>query len=127
MRRSTDLTFTPLPQPDLDRREVQHRAHARIGEIVVHLLRAVRTHGDDADLRAFCANDVMQFRRGDHGHSAARHAAEAIRIDVEQRDDVKAVAVEAAIVGERHAEVAGADDDDVAGAVDAERADQIRL
>src|SRR6266540_2603215 len=56
-----------------------------------------------------------------------RTAADFLAVDIEQRHDVKAVAVEAAVIGESHAEVAGTDDDDAARAVDAQRLDQLLL
>jgi len=54
-------------------------------------------------------------------------AADFGRIAVGGCDDVEAVAVEASVVGEGHAEVAGAGDDDVTRAVQAERGDELFL
>jgi hypothetical protein len=48
-------------------------------------------------------------------------------VDVDQSGDAKSVVVETAVIGESHTEVSSADDDDIAAAIDAERADEMLL
>src|SRR5437867_11359261 len=72
-------------------------------------------------------DDIAELRRRHDRNSTARDAANLVWIDVEQRDDVKSVAVESSIVGQGHAEVSGTDDDDGTRAVDAQRSRQYRL
>ena len=95
---------------------------AGVGEGVVDGLGGFGGDGDDADV------DVVARARPRRARSQARTGMPLREVRPilagslsSDGDDVEAVAVEAAVVGQGHAEVAGADDDDVAGAVDAER------
>ena len=60
-------------------------------------------------------------------HAAARVLPHLLAGRVEQRDDVEAVRAETGVVGQGHAEVAGAEDDDLDRAVEAEDLAQVAL
>jgi hypothetical protein len=75
----------------------------------------------------FLWTTVVRVSWGRTGMPVPGGAADFGGVGVEEGDDVEAVGVEAGVVGEGHAEVAGADDHDVAGPVDAELLDELLL
>src|SRR5260370_39566769 len=73
------------------------------------------------------AADPFQLRIGHDRDPRSGGPSDFSGIDIDQRCDAKSVVVEAAIVGERHAEVAGSHDDDIAPTIDAQLADEMLL
>ena len=67
--------------------------------------------GDDTDVDPLGLHDLRQLVDVAHAH-AAEHRADLGRVDVDDAGDREAALAEAAVAGERLAEVAGADDDD---------------
>ena len=91
--------------------EVEHRAHPGGDQVVAGLLGTLGGGGDDADGQA-----VVGDERGQVAHRAHPLAgdplADDVRVAVEQRDDPEAPLGEAAVGGQRPAQVAHPDDGD---------------
>ena len=91
--------------------EVEHRAHPGGDQVVAGLLGTLGRGGDDADGQA-----VVGDQRGQVAHRAHPLAGDPLaddaRVAVEQRDDPEAPLGEAAVGGQRPAQVAHPDDGD---------------
>ena len=119
--RSTLRTSTPGGHLQHAGREVQDARDAGRDEPVADVLRGRGGRRDDADRGAGRAHDLGQVVEVAHDE-AADLLADAGRVGVEQPDDAEAALVEAAVAGERVAEVADADEHDRPALRQAERA-----
>ena len=108
-------------------REVQHGLDPGRDHQIDHALCRRRGHGDDGDADAVAARVLLQIVDVEDRHAAARLLADLRAQVVEQRHDLEALLTEAGIVGEREAEVAGADDRDAQLAIEAEDLAQVTL
>src|SRR6266581_3607544 len=104
---------------ELHRREVEDRLLARVHQPVHHLLRGVGGRHDDGDVGGLLRQVGLEV--ADVAHDEAVPArADLLRILVVDRGDVEAALPEAGVLDQGAADAAGADEDDVIGAAQAE-------
>ena len=108
-------------------REIQDRLDAGGHHLVEHVLRRFGRHGDHGDVDVLLAHDLLQLLQIVNRHAAPRLVADLGIGDVEHRHDLEAFALEARIVGQRQAEVAGAHHRDAQLAIEAEDLAQVAL
>ena len=110
--RQIDLAYVDLLGDDEhERGEVEDAAHSCSHQPVAHLLGPRRRGGDHADRWPEPANQPLELRHVADGETS-NDLVDASRVGVEQGGDVEAARREPAVVGERVAKVADADDDD---------------
>ena len=95
--------------------------------LIDHVLGRFGRHRDHRDVDALAATHLLQVLDVVDRHAAARLLADLGVGAVEERDDLEAFLAEARVVGQRQAEVAGADDGDAQLAVEAEDLSQMPL
>jgi hypothetical protein len=99
------------------------RAKLRMAVVIPAAAKASQTvwaffggDADDADVDVVLLDDLAEAGGVEEGDGLARCAADYFfRIGVDDADDVEAVVVEASVVAQGHAEVAGAGDDERCG------------
>jgi len=107
------------------RREVENPLDAGGNDLIDDGLRMRRGDGDDGDIEPLTPRDALQLLDVVDRHAAARFVPDLLARRIEERGNLEAFLAEAGIVGEREAEVAGAEDGDAQAAVEAEDLTQV--
>ena len=82
--------------------------------LIDDVLRGLGRHGDDGNRNLVPRSELAQIPDIENRHARARFLSDFAWQRVEQRGNLKAFLLEARIVGKREAEVAGAEDGDLA-------------
>ncbi len=126
LEKSTWRTIDVARREDLDRREVEDGAHAlrRVepDEAVDDRLGRVAGHRDDGDVDALLVAEALEVGDVADGAPVAEAHADLLVRGVEHGDQLEALLGEAAVAGQGGAQRAGAHDDHVPRALEAETA-----